>query len=338
MNIQLRCAAFKDLQKRLELYSSIANAKNYTEVKSKKFREIIISLINTVQYEITEIESQALIAEIELNNFNLKFGDLIQCRINDPAVNELFTKIQKISKDIFRASNAVAAEHIYNIEVEKCIIPEWILPTSTFVILPEKARECSRDDLQTIQDFFESNTGNHINIDDLFINRLMTIDRIHQTLKSWQSVTNIKIQNRYPILEQALYAHEEGKFFLSVSTLIPQVEGIIRDAIESSGKEADFGKMTDAEIHNAIKSLKEVWKNKNNDNRLLNILDNIIKMVSRLYIDDREKSSHDGLYRHGICHGRLTNFGTAKNSLKLILILDRFICLYDDNLCFDISE
>ncbi len=96
--------------------------------------------------------------------------------------------------------------------------------------------------------------------------------------------------------------------------------------------------MTDSEIDNTIKSLKEVWKNKNNDTCLLNILDNIIEMVSRLYIDDREKSSHDGLYRHGICHGRLTNFGTAKNSLKLILILDRFICLYDDNLCFDRSE
>lgn len=338
MNIQLRYVAFKDFYNKLQLYSSIANAKNYTEVKSKKYRERIKSLINTVEYEITEIESQATIAKIDLNICNFKYGDLRECRINDPSVNGLFTEIQKISKDIFRASNAVAAKHIYTIEVEKCIIPEWILPTSTFVILPQEAREFLRDDLQIIQEFFESNTGDHLKIDDLFLNKLMTVDRIHETLKSWKSVSNIKIQNRYPILEQALYAHEEGKFFLSVSTLIPQVEGIIRDTIESSGKEADFGKMTDSEIYNAIKSLKEVWKNKNNDTRLLNLLDNTIEMVSRLYIDDRQQSSHNGLYRHGICHGRLTNFGTAKNSLKLILILDRFICLYDDNLCFDISE
>ncbi|MEH2445864.1 MAG: hypothetical protein V7K18_08775 [Nostoc sp.] len=338
MDIQLRYAAFKDLYDKLESYSRIAHIKNYTDLTSKKYKERIKSLINTVQYEITELESQASIAKIDLNNCNLTFGDLIQCRIHEPDVNKLFTKIEKISLDVFIASNAVAAEHIYNIEVEKCIIPEWILPTSTFLILPEEVRECLRDDIKIIQDFFESNTGDDINIDNLFINELMTTDRIHETLKSWQSVTNIKIQNRYPILEQALYAHKEGKFFLSVSTLIPQVEGIIRDTIESSGKEVDFGKMTDAEIHNAIKSLKEVWKNKNNDTRLLNILDNIIEMVSRLYIDDREKSSHDGLYRHGICHGRLTNFCTAKNSLKLILILDRFICLYDDNLCFDVSE
>jgi hypothetical protein len=338
MDIQLRYVAFKDLYDKLELYSRIANIKNYTDLKSKKYRERITSLINTVQYEITELESQASRDEIDLNNCHLKFGDLIQCRIHDPDVNKLFTEVQKISLDVFRASNAVAAKHIYKIEVEQHIIPEWILPTSTFVILPGELRGYLRDDIQIIQDFFESNTGDDINIDNLFFNELMTIDRINETLKSWQSINNSKIKNRYPILEQSLYAHKEGNFFLSVSTLIPQVEGIIRDAIESSGKEADFGKMTDAEINNAIKSLKEVWKNKSNDTRLLTLLDNTIEMVSRLYIDDRQKSSHNGLYRHGICHGRLTNFGTAKNSLKLILILDRFICLYDDNFSCDVSE
>lgn len=55
----------------------------------------------------------------------------------------------------------------------------------------------------------------------------MTVDRINTTLKSWAD--NGNIQHRYPILKQALEAHNESNFFLSVSTLIPQVEGLIRD-------------------------------------------------------------------------------------------------------------
>lgn len=48
MNIQLRYVAFKDLYNKLQLYSILAKEKNYTEVKSKKYRERIKSLINTV--------------------------------------------------------------------------------------------------------------------------------------------------------------------------------------------------------------------------------------------------------------------------------------------------
>jgi hypothetical protein len=155
----------------------------------------------------------------------------------------------------------------------------------------------------------------------------MTVDRINETLKFWQGVSNLN--NRNDILEQALSAHNEGKFFLSVSTLIPQVEGIIRDIIESNGGNADFGGMSDSEIKKAIQSLKDIWQNKHRNTRLLNLLDNIFEMVSGLYLDDRHISHYDGLYRHGICHGRLTNFGTVKNSLKLILIIDRLIFLYD---------
>ncbi|MBD2139570.1 hypothetical protein H6F32_18865 [Anabaena sp. FACHB-1237] len=329
MNIQLRYAAFKDLYKKLQFYSNLIDQKNYSEINSKKYREKIKSLINNVQYEITNIDSQAATSGINLENSSITYKDLRQCRIEDPDVSILFQEIQKISLNIFRVSTSIAADYIYNIEIDNNINPEWILPTSTFKIVSESVRDILGDDVQIIQDFLKCDPDNTINIDYLFINILMTSDRINETLENWQSVSDINIQNRYSILEQALSAHKEGKFFLSVSTLIPQVEGIIRDIIENNGRNADFGGMSDDEIRKAIESLKDAWTNNHRNTSLLILLDNIFEMVSRLYVDDRQISSYDGLYRHGICHGRLTNFGTVKNSLKLILILDRLICLYD---------
>ncbi|TVP61487.1 MAG: hypothetical protein EA343_14230 [Nodularia sp. (in: Bacteria)] len=323
MNIPSIYATLKCLEIRLK------DIKENTEPKSTQDTKKIDTLINSVTGEIREIEYQALKDKIKLENCHVNVKDFRQCIKEVDYVNNFFKEYIKIRKKFFLVSSSDIIDYIYKLEKRYDIEPEWILPTSTLVILPEESRAISGDDIQTIEDFFQSNTSDHK--DDLFINKLMTIDRIHETLERWQkeSVSNINIQNRYPILKEALYAHLEGNFFLSVSTLVPQVEGIIRDIIKDHDMNATFRGISDTEIVKAIESLEEIWRRKLNINPPRPTpLKSMLKMLNNLYKDDREISSNDGLDRKGICHGGITNFGTAKNSLKLILILDRIICFY----------
>lgn len=59
------------------------------------------------------------------------------------------------------------------------------------------------------------------------------------------------------------------------------------------------------------------------------LLDLLPDAVSDLYDEFIPAQSVQGkLYRHGVCHGLQTDFGSKKNSLRLILLLDRIIFFY----------
>ncbi|QLE48392.1 hypothetical protein FD724_09845 [Nostoc sp. C057] len=94
-------------------------------------------------------------------------------------------------------------------------------------------------------------------------------------------------------------------------------------------KISDRDGLLNTDINRAITSLEEIWRQKD-----INDINNVLrqspvsKMLENLYEDEREILNNDGLYRKGICHGGITTFGTAKNSLRLILILDRLIVLF----------
>lgn len=324
MNIQVKYATLKDLRYKCSLYSSIIDEKGYSELQSRKYKDKIKGLIDIIDFEISNIESEAQETKSDSNTSNIKFEDIKMYRIEDSDVKEIYQGLLEISIAIFEQSMDIIPYLISRLEIDNNIIPSWILPTSTFKVVPEETRKILGDDYQLVQTFFNSNVDtNQINIDNFFIEKLMTNQRINKTLEFWRTHSNSSIKNRCPILEEAIYAHQKGKFFLSVSTLIPQVEGIMRDIIENNGRKADFGGMSDTEIRRAILSLRDAWITAQSGSEHLILLDNICQMISNLYIDDRDIPSHDELYRHGICHGRLINFGNIKNSLKLILIIDR---------------
>lgn len=89
----------------------------------------------------------------------------------------------------------------------------------------------------------------------------------------------------------------------------------------------DSDGLSDSDIERVITSLKLIWNQEKDINNIGNILSPLLEMLKKLYKDDRKtpNNDNDGLYRKGICHGERTNFGNAKNSLKLILMLDRLI-------------
>ncbi|MBD2387066.1 hypothetical protein [Cylindrospermum sp. FACHB-282] len=85
-------------------------------------------------------------------------------------------------------------------------------------------------------------------------------------------------------------------------------------------------------MYSATESLKKEWEKQNQKEDWLLLLTNLPQVISNLYQKYKSAEALDhGLYRHGICHGLQTDFGVDKNSLRLILIIDRIIFFMEDN-------
>jgi hypothetical protein len=223
-------------------------------------------------------------------------------------------------------------------EVEKTLNPDekpsgWLLPTLTL---------CKRD----LDSFtFESNQEQEI--DRWFLN-LMTPDRIQKTLSNWEKELSIKSsksskssksinsinsinKERYLILKEAVEVHLNRQFYASVSTLMPQLEGLIRDILDESVDFTSLLTESRNRVEEVITKLTDRWKN-NNDLLQYDIvmLNSLPILVGNLYDQYKPKKHPEEiiegkLYRHGVCHGLQPDFGSPKNSLQLILLLDRII-------------
>lgn len=233
---------------------------------------------------------------------------------------ELSKMSNSIDSDVIRTiENGFIGKNINN-EIEIEIPPIWILPTSTFPI------ECT---LQILNDGLEKG----LTKDEIFLNKLMVSSRIEETLNSWTEKNNSYVKKRIHILNEAITAHLERKYHLSVSTLMPQIEGLLKDAVkEAEIKEVNLDSLKEGCIKNAADKLAIKWKEQNkimgNFVDLLNN-ENFPKVIAYLY--KQEIDEENQLNRHGICHGIQTNFGTATSSLRLILIIDRIIFFMADD-------
>ncbi len=214
---------------------------------------------------------------------------------------------------MWNESDSIKSEIIKEIE-QATIFHGWLLPTSCFTLISQDENNTYgfKDDLDIIGDFIDNNS-NHLCLDDLFTNQLVVPKKIQEILEYWKKIDNLK--NRYHILEEGVQNHLDKKFSSSVSTLIPQVEGILRDAIEASGRKAEFNSLDSAEIRKAVISLEKQWKNKNQNTRILILLHNISSIIPDLFQEFRVCiSSLDYLNRHAVLHGLSTMFGNAANS------------------------
>ncbi len=311
-NLELRLASLKHLLFKTNLYQKLIHNKNYKNLNTKKYKESLKSLCNSIEGEIHEA-LELLKTEGVNQQENFLYVEVTNYLKNEAELKPLKAKLNEISENILRESESCEVNILAGLDMP----PEWLFPTST---------ANSKSDMPIINSYVQKNFAN--NEDELFINVLMSDERVKQTLNLWKNKS--KIAERYPILEEAIKAHIEGKFYLSVSTLIPQVEGLLRDSLQSMGKNADFDSMGKEDMKKAISTLKDSWKYqfpKLSEATL--VLDSLPDVVSDLYEKYSPSESVQGkLYRHGICHGTQTDFGSKKNSTKLILILDRVIFFY----------
>lgn len=125
-------------------------------------------------------------------------------------------------------------------------------------------------------------------------------------------------QNKYfqrvsEILDDAIYAHKNGKYTLSIPVLMPNIEGIIRCFMND-------------EYGISEKSFNSIYKEfKDNIKKLGDIIAGyVVQYIDVLFcnFDPRNPDKVDDFSRHKLSHGFSSKYHSEVNSLRLILYLD----------------
>ncbi|MED3550153.1 hypothetical protein [Cytobacillus praedii] len=118
-----------------------------------------------------------------------------------------------------------------------------------------------------------------------------------------------------PILDNVIKAHTQQMYYSSVSTLLPQLEGLIAKTFRHTGELKG----------NQLKTyLKHLLIDKDVEKRAYSF-DEAIHKYYKTYILVRFKHGDEivsDISRHAILHGGDVQYGSKKNSLKLILLFD----------------
>lgn len=309
---ELRLATLKYLLCRINSYEKLILHNGYEKLGTGKNKKRFDGLRNSINGEVSQILKDLKTEGVDHPREDFLWGEARVCLENEGEFKSFVVELNKISVEIFKESEILEIASIVNFDVT----PEWMFPTSTADL---------RSDINIINSFVE---GGCSNIDDLFVNTLMDNERVNQTLSVWKN--RPEISKRLPLIEEAIEAHIDRKFYLSVSTLIPQVEGLLRDALQSMDQNIDFTSIRKEDIKRATCALKDSWKSQVYalpEATLL--LESLPDAVSDIYEEyDPTKSVPGKLYRHGVCHGLQTDFNSKKNSIRLILLLDRIIFFY----------
>jgi hypothetical protein len=312
VQLELKLVTLKHLLSRIDRYERLISDKGYENLDTH-YKESLKRIRKSIEREISQLQESLKTEGTEIPSENFSFGEVIGCLKNETDIEALTAELNRISIEIFTESARLEIQIMGTFDLP----PEWVFPTST---------ASPNTDMATIKAFVESG---YSSVDDLFIDTLMSNQRVKETFNCWKA-NSTKILNRIPLIEEAIEAHIDEKFYLSVSALIPQIEGLLRDALESMNMPADFNSMRKEDMKNATSALKDLWKSQpHNLQEATLLLDSLPDAVSDLYHEFVPTKSVQGkLYRHGICHGLQTDFGSKKNSLRLILLLDRIIFFY----------
>jgi len=309
---ELRLATLKGLLCRINFYEKLILHHGYEKLGTCKNKERLDGLCNSIKGEVNQILNELKTEGVDHPREDFLWGEVIVCLENEGEFKSFVVELKKISVEIFKESEILNIASIANFDVT----PEWLFPTSTADV---------KSDITIINSFVE---GDFSNIDDLFVDRLMDNERVNKTLSVWKRCP--EISKRLPLIEEAIEAHIGGKFYLSVSALIPQVEGLLTDALQSMGLKINYTSLRREDIERATCALKDSWKSQ--DYALPEatfLLESLPDAVSDIYEEyDPTKSVPGKLYRHGVCHGLQTDFNSKKNSIRLILLLDRIIFFY----------
>lgn len=123
-----------------------------------------------------------------------------------------------------------------------------------------------------------------------------------------------RLSHRFPILEQGVLAHFQEHYSASVCTLLPQIEGLILERHwHPKGERCRMNSLRQY-VQVGLSCSDYFWFD-----RWANEFYTRVLMAQFTYGEIPSELS-----RHAILHGYDTQFGTAANSLKAILIFDYF--------------
>jgi hypothetical protein len=136
-------------------------------------------------------------------------------------------------------------------------------------------------------------------------------EELERLLRRWRQ--RRWLSRRMPILDDAVRAHARGEYNLSIPALLPQLEGALGDAFRHVGRlsSRDLERYTDELVRS--------------DGHPTG--DSFLAAAREVYLNSILVPFHWGdplptLSRHAILHGADTEYGTAENSLRAILLFD----------------
>lgn len=118
------------------------------------------------------------------------------------------------------------------------------------------------------------------------------------------------LDDRIPILEQAVEAHTKGLYYLSIPAIYAQIEGTVVDGFGHTGWLSGYDDYVEE-----LLDTNEWWT----DDQIIRelILDEVLADFKHGDPLPSEMS------RHAILHGADVNYGTSTNSLRAILLFDK---------------
>lgn len=148
---------------------------------------------------------------------------------------------------------------------------------------------------------------------DSYMLQRFDIPVIKATLHYWTD--QAWLAKRFPILQEAVQCHIAEQYYAAVSTILPQIEGIIVDYFRH------FGRLNGNKLEEYAKQLFDC----DEKNLLIDLQFRNFYLINVLANFEHGKPINSFLSRHAILHGADTDYGTAANSLKAILFIDRLI-------------
>ena len=148
--------------------------------------------------------------------------------------------------------------------------------------------------------------------------------RLEKKIEAWSKTPYLS--ERRGIIEQCFAAHREGKFYLSVATLMPLLNGLTRrfrrDVFGSQPQKTLAGAPRRRKTIE-VTLLAEYYQSREPS---LWGQPLFAAINGKFYGDYRFGSgiAPTSLNRHGILHGEILDYGTEVNSLKVFLLLDTF--------------
>ncbi|MCD3321133.1 hypothetical protein G8V07_12520 [Clostridium botulinum D/C] len=154
---------------------------------------------------------------------------------------------------------------------------------------------------------------NKDDVDDIICNYYSkdNFKKLNEITNKWNRLNYFN--NKIDILEDSIDAHKTGKYSLSIPTLTPLIEGIIREFMQSRYGISRF-KFPPVynEFKNKITELNDF------------IATYVITCIDKLYCSFNPKNPNEcsDFNRNKIFHGLANKYGSQANSLKVILFLD----------------
>lgn len=153
---------------------------------------------------------------------------------------------------------------------------------------------------------FSSGELNRKDVEEIIVS-FYTPERVLEIFNGWAK--NPLLQRRLPILREALEAHSEGRYALSIPAIIPQIEGLVASAFGHSGK---------LDVRTVKGYVEVAFPRDQGFDRMG------VAFFLKILFDRFQWGSPIPLFsRHAILHGADVDYATEENSLRAILFLDQ---------------